>query len=215
MSQARTTRQVTSNRARRQAAEATARRRRRWGFGGAGLAVLVVAGVILGLHYANRPATTSTTASAAAPATGQVAPAGTFTTLAGRNVNVASLRGQPTLVWFVSTWCSSCQAGTQTMAQNLAKLHADGVRVEEVELYADLGQSGPSMGAFARALAGPQYGNPAWTFGVSSAALTRTYDPQSYLDIYYLLNAKGQISYVNSSPGSTMPQLLAAAGKLA
>lgn len=156
MSQARTTRQATSNRSRRQVAEAAARRRRRWGFGGAGLAVLVVAGVILGLHYANRTATTSTTGSGTVPATGQVAPAGTFTTLAGKNVDVASLRGQPTLVWFVSTWCSSCQAGTQAMAQNLAKLRADGVRVEEVELYADLGQSGPSMGAFAKALAGAQ-----------------------------------------------------------
>jgi len=215
MSQTRTTRQAGSGRARRQAAEAAARRRRRWGFGGAGLAVLVVAGVVLGLHYASRSATPAATAVAAIPATGQAAPAGTFRTLAGQNVNVSSLKGQPTLVWFVSTWCSSCQAGTQTMAQNLAKLRADGVRVEEVELYADLGQSGPSMGTFAKALAGAQYGNPAWTFGVSSAGLTRTYDPQSYLDIYYLLNAKGQVAYVNSSPGSTMPQLLNAAKKLA
>jgi thiol-disulfide isomerase/thioredoxin len=177
--------------------------------------VLVIGGVVVGLHYSARSATQAGTAGAAIPPAGQAAPPGTFTTLAGQNVNVASLVGQPTLLWFVSTWCSSCQAGTQAMAQNLAELHADGVRVDEVELYADLGQSGPSMGSFAKALAGAQYGNPAWTFGVSSPGLTRTYDPQSYLDIYYLLNAKGQIDYVNSSPASTMPQLLAAAGKIA
>ncbi|MGC8511937.1 MAG: peroxiredoxin family protein [Acidimicrobiales bacterium] len=215
MSQARTTREAGSARARRLAAEAAARRRRRWGFGGAGLAVLLIGGVVVGLHYTARSATPAGTAGAAIPATGQVAPPGTFTTLAGQNVNVSSLTGQPTLLWFVSTWCSSCQAGTQAMAQNLAGLRADGVRVDEVELYADLGQSGPSMGAFAKALAGSQYGNPAWTFGVSSPGLTRTYDPQSYLDIYYLLNAKGQVAYVNSSPGSTMPQLLGAAKRLA
>lgn len=60
-----------------------------------------------------------------------------------------------------------------------AKLHADGVRVDEIEQYHDLGQSGPSIGAFAKTLAGAQYTNPAWTFGVSPAALTRTYDPES------------------------------------
>jgi thiol-disulfide isomerase/thioredoxin len=215
MSQTGTGRPNASNRARRRAAEAAALRRRRWGFAAVGTAVLVVAGVIVGLHFTDRHATSTPTSPAAAPAAGHVAPPGTFTTLAGHVVNVASLRGQPTLVWFVSTWCSSCQAGTQAMAHDLAELHADGVRVEEVELYRDLGQSGPSLAAFAKALAGPQYGNPAWTFGVSSAALTRTYDPQSYLDIYYLLDADGRVAYVNSSPGSTMAQLLAAAGKLA
>ncbi|MHB1486594.1 MAG: TlpA family protein disulfide reductase [Acidimicrobiales bacterium] len=214
MSQTRSARPV-SNRARRQAAKAAAARRRRWGFGGAGAATLVVAGVILGLHYANRSSGSAPTAAAAAPTAGHVAPAGTFTTLAGDTVNVASLRGRPTLVWFVATWCSSCQAGTQAMAQNLAKLRADGIRVDEVELYANLGQSGPSMGQFGKALAGAAFGDPDWVFGMSSASLTRTYDPKSYLDIYYLLNAEGQITYVNSSPGSTMVELLAAAGKLA
>ncbi|MHB1738401.1 MAG: peroxiredoxin family protein [Actinomycetes bacterium] len=118
------------------------------------------------------------------------------------------------LLWFVSTWCSSCQAGTQAMAQNLAALRTAGVRVVEVELYQDLGQSGPSMRQFAQALAGAEYANPDWTFGVSSAALTRAYDPQSYLDIYYLIDGHGQIRYVNSSPASTMPALLGAARSL-
>ena len=178
--------------------------------------------MVLGLHATSQPASpgsapgsgSGTAGGAAAPQAGRQAPDGTFTTLAGQAVRVASLRGKPTLLWFVSTWCSSCQAGTQTMAQNLARLKAAGVRVDEVELYQDLGQSGSPMGQFAKALAGAAYGSPGWTFGVSSAALTRAYDPQSYLDIYYLLNARGQVTYVNGSPGSTMPQLLAAAGRL-
>jgi thiol-disulfide isomerase/thioredoxin len=81
-----------------------------------------------------------------APATvGHQAPDGTFTALSGQNVSVTSLRGKPTLLWFVSTWCSSCQAGTSAMAHDLAELKAAGVRVDEVELYRDLGQSGPAI----------------------------------------------------------------------
>ena len=190
-----------------------AKRRRRWGFVGAGVAIVAVAGVVLGLHFANRSSETATTP-AVVPAADHPAPGGTFTTLAGQTVNVASLGGQPTLLWFVATWCSSCKAGTQLLAANIAKFQADGVRVDEVELYQDLGQSGPSIGAFAKALAGTEYGNPDWTFGMSSAALTRTYDPQSYIEIYYLLNAKGQITYVNAPLVSTMPQLLRAARRL-
>jgi thiol-disulfide isomerase/thioredoxin len=203
------------SRARRQA-EADARRRRRMGFGAGGVAVLAIAGTVLGLHYANHPSTSAAASgSSAAPAVGKAAPPGTFTTLSGRTVNVASLKGHPTLLWFVSTWCSSCQAGTQTLADYLPKLAADGVKVDEVELYQDLGQSGPSLASFSQQLAGPEATNPDWTFGTSSASLTHTYDPQSYLDIYYLLNAQGEVTYVNGSPGSTMPQLLAAVGRLA
>jgi thiol-disulfide isomerase/thioredoxin len=173
--------------------------------------MVAIVGVILGLHYTTRPVPTTS----ASAALGQPAPDGTFTTLEGQTVHVESLVGRPTLLWFVSTWCSSCQAGTPVMAQNLRRLSADGVRIDEIELYADLGQPGPSMAQFAETLAGAEYRNPDWTFGVSSAGLTRAYDPQGYLDIYYLLNVKGQVIYVNSSPASTMPQLLAAAGKLA
>lgn len=173
--------------------------------------------VVLGLHFASSSSTPATgdAASRAYVPVGSTAPNGTFTTLGGTTTDVVSLRGQPTLIWFVTTWCSSCQYGTHVMAQDIAKLQAKGVRVEEVELYQDMGQAGTPIGAFAKSLAGAQSENPDWSFGVSSAQLTRTYDPKSYLDIYYLLNAEGKITYVNSSPGSTMPQLLQAASKRA
>lgn len=150
------------------------------------------------------------------PATGigALAPDGAFTTVAGTSESVASLRGRPTLLWFVSTWCSSCQAGTQAMAGNIATLAARNVRVVELELADDLGQPGPAIGDFGRQLAGPAYGNPDWTFGVASAGLTRAYDAAGYLDVYYLLDPSGHIVYINSSPASTMASLLAQTSRL-
>ena len=183
-------------------------------------AVLALVALLVALHLASGSSSSASTdgssqTSGASLPVGTTAPDGTLTTLSGRTETVASLRGRPTLIWFVTTWCSSCQAGTQAMAQHVATLAADKVRVVEVENYADFGQSGPSMASFARALAGRASSNPDWTFGEASSGLTRTYNPKAYLDLYYLIDAEGKIAYVNSSPASTMPQLLSAAKSLA
>lgn len=188
--------------------------------GGGATVVVALVALIIALHVANRSSGSASAngalgASGVSLPVGATAPNGAITTLAGKTETVAGLRGKPTLIWFVTTWCSSCQAGTQAMAQNVATLAADGVRVVEVENHADLGQSGPPMGTFAKTLAGSAFSNPNWTFGEASSTLTHTYNPKAYLDIYYLINAKGKITYVNSSPGSTMAQLLGAAKALA
>ena len=204
----------------RRRAEAQRHKHNRLLMGGGIAVVLALVAVVIALHVTN---SSSDTSSASGPSgssgvplpVGTTAPNGAITTLAGTSETVAGLRGKPTLIWFVTTWCSSCQAGTQAMAHNVATLAADGVRVVEVENYADLGQSGPPMSTFAKALAGSAFSNPDWTFGEASSTLTHTYNPKAYLDLYYLLNAKGKITYVNSSPGSTMPQLLGAAKALA
>jgi len=155
---------------------------------------------------------TSSAAGGAAPAVGSAAPDGRFTTVSGRTETIASLKGHKSLLWFVATWCPSCQAGTQAMAGQVARLRAEGVRVVEVEDYADLGQPGPAMAAFGRQFAGAAYHDRGWTFGTASQALTRAYNPQGYLDIYYLLDSSGRVDYINSAPASTMSQLLAHAG---
>ena len=213
------TRQRPTGAARRRA-KAQRRKRNRLLLGTSVTVVVALFALVLALHTASKSSSSasandSSSTSGVSLPIGTTAPNGAFTTLAGKTETVAGLRGKPTLIWFVTTWCSSCQAGTQAMAQNVATLAADGVRVVEVENYADLGQSGPSMNAFAKTLAGSAFSNPDWTFGEASSTLTHTYNPKAYLDIYYLINAKGKITYVNSSPGSTMPQLLSAAKALA
>ena len=204
----------------RRRAEAQRQKRNRLLLGTSVTVVVALVALVIGLHVTSSSsgsasASGSSGSSGVSLPVGSSAPNGTITTLAGRSETVAGLRGKPALIWFVTTWCSSCQAGTQAMAEHVATLAADGVRVVEVENYADLGQSGPPMGTFAKTLAGSAFSNPDWTFGEASSALTHTYNPKAYLDIYYLINAKGKITYVNSSPGSTMPELLSAAKALA
>jgi hypothetical protein len=150
----------------------------------------------------------------AVPAVGSAAPDGSFTTVSGRTETIASLRGHKTLLWFVATWCPSCQAGTQAMAGDLPRLRAAGVQVAEVEDYADLGQPGRAIASFGSRLAGAAYHDPGWTFGTASQALTGAYNPQGYLDIYFLLGPSGRVAYINSAPASTMSQILARAGGL-
>ncbi len=197
-------------------------RRHRWWWVSSGVLVALLAALV-GAHLAavHRAASASPAAAGAATvmgtpgAVGRLAPDGTFTTTSGQHGSIAALRGQPTLVWFVATWCSSCQAGTQAVAQNLARLRAEHVHVVEVELYKDLGQPGASIAEFARANAGAAANSPDWTFATSSAALSYTYDPQGYLDIYYLLDSAGRIVYINGSPSATLPAVLARAARLA
>ncbi|HZU12114.1 MAG TPA: redoxin family protein [Chloroflexota bacterium] len=177
--------------------------RYKWLVGGALVVVAVVALLVLSQRQ-----------KASQLAIGSPAPSGTFTTVNGQTASTASLRGKPTLLWFVTTWCPSCQSGTQVMAQNIRKLHADGVRVEELELYNNLGGQGPDVPSFQRSYAGRAAYNPSWGWGIASQQLSSTYDPKGYLDIYYLLDANGNISYINGSPGATMPSLLRAASQV-
>jgi thiol-disulfide isomerase/thioredoxin len=165
-------------------------------------------------HPSASSSSTSPSPTASLPAIGSPSPNGSFTTLAGTTESVASFKGKPTLLWFVSTWCSSCQASTKVMASNLATLARSGVQVKEIELYDDLGSPGPPMSTFAKVGAGKEFNNPDWTFGVSSLHLSEAYDPVGYLDVYYLINSSGKITYLNSSPSATMPDLLRAVKEL-
>jgi cytochrome oxidase Cu insertion factor (SCO1/SenC/PrrC family) len=170
-------------------------------------AIIAVVAVLASAKSTSAPTTRST-------AVGALAPNGSFTTAAGSQATITSLRGHPTLVWLVTTWCSSCQAGTQALAGDIGHLASRGVRVVELELAGDLGQPGPSITTFAHQYAGAASANPDWTWGVASSRLTATYDPAGELEIYYLLDASGHITYVNSPLVSTMNGLFGAVGRL-
>lgn len=193
-------------------------RRVRWTIAGAAAAVLAaviaVTVILAGGRGGGTAGGTTGSGSASLPAPGPLAPPGSFTTAAGSTRTISSLRGRPALVWLVATWCPSCQAGTQAMAGKIAEFSRMHVRVVELEDYQDLGQPGPDIASFGRQFAGAAYHSPDWTFGTASQAMTQAWNPQGYLDIYFLLDSAGHVTYVNSAPGSTMSQLLDRAARL-
>lgn len=142
---------------------------------------------------------------------GAPSPAGEYTDLAGRTVDVASLRGKPTVLWFIAAGCSSCTASIPVLADHLAELKADGVQVKVIDLYDDLGQ-GPKAAAsltrLGRGLAGERFDDPTWQWGISSKELSYRYDQMGSPDIYYVLDRTGKVTYQNGVPISTMDELL-------
>lgn len=112
------------------------------------------------------------------------APNGPFTAIAGEPTSVRALRGQPVLLWFVTTFCGSCQVGTQPVTQQIGQFAAQHVKVVELELSDNLGGGGPDIATFARTNAQTSLTNRSWLWGTASQQLTSTYDPDNHLDIY-------------------------------
>ncbi|HZR11743.1 MAG TPA: redoxin family protein [Acidimicrobiia bacterium] len=179
-------------------------RRPRWGLVVGGLvAMIIIAAITAALvrHDASQP-------QSARLSLGAPAPDGSFTTIDGQTTSIAALRGKSALVWFVTTYCGSCQAGTQIMADHIDRFAQHHVKVVELQLADNLGGDGPDIATFGRRIANKQFTNPAWLWGTASHALTTTYDPKAFLDVYYLIDARGRIAYVNGSPDATIDTLL-------
>lgn len=140
---------------------------------------------------------------------GEVAPDIPIALVNGTNINLSSLRGRPVLLWFVTTWCSSCQEGESllTHAGYYGAIHSKGAVVVVVELYDDLGQPGPSIQDFA-----DQYGNgtqaPGLLYGTSSLNATYSYDPKGYLEIYYIINSSGVITSASSPLATNLKSIV-------
>lgn len=184
------------------------------------VAVVTVAGALAaGILAAHNRSTTSAISPQGGGVTlakvGAPAPNGTFTIANGTQETIASLRGHTTLIWLVAGGCASCAASIPTVAQHLAQLQDKGVQVLTLGLYGAFDNGTPGvkqLTAFGRAAAGADVTRPDWTWAMPTEALSVAYDPSGNPDEYFLINPAGYVTYHNSVPVSTMPQLLAAAG---
>ncbi len=158
--------------------------------------ILVALIVVIGIAYllsswsSNGPQSTGSTTGTK---TGQIAPDFQTTLTNGSTVRLSNFRGHTVLLWFVTTWCSSCQLGAQQLASSYySELNSKGIIVLTIELYNNLGQPGPSLDQFAS-----RYGNGlnsnGWLYGTAAQGVTYTFDPSAYLDIYYLVGPSGAI----------------------
>ncbi|MGC8479618.1 MAG: hypothetical protein ACP5M9_03045 [Candidatus Micrarchaeia archaeon] len=102
----------------------------------------------------------------------------------------------------MATWCSSCADSANLLANGYYnKIHAKGAEILTIELYNDLGYSGPSISDFAKSY-GAGTNNYGWLYGTSNLNATYSYDPKGYLEIYYIISPNGTIT-ASGSPLST------------
>jgi thiol-disulfide isomerase/thioredoxin len=144
---------------------------------------------------------------------GDYAPNIPITLTNGTTTSLSKFSGSTVLLYFVATWCSSCQQAAQLLDQQYySQLHSKGVVILTIELYNDLNQQGPSIEQFANQYGGGT-GKPGWFFGTSTQNATYTYDPSANLEAYYLINGTGKIIMTTSSSGlaNNLPSVVNAA----
>ena len=139
---------------------------------------------------------------AAPPAVGQAVPAFTYHLLNGSRLSPGTLRGHPYVLWMVATWCPSCQTGSNVIASHITFLRAHGVRVFEMQLANDLGQPGPGLASFYKAV-GKSARSRNWYWGELTQAQTVALDPKGDMDVYYLVDAHGKVVAVIGNPAVT------------
>lgn len=178
------------------------------------LAVLLVAAFVIYLasqssNNTNTITNTGGTTTVLATGTdvGDAATDFSVTLLDGSQTMLSNYRGHTVLLWFVTTWCSSCQEGAQLLSsQYYSELRSKGVTIIVVMLYENLGQPGPSLAQFANTYGGGST-KPGWLYGTAPAWVTSTYDPASYLDLYYLINSQGVIMTTGVGLPGALPSI--------
>lgn len=139
--------------------------------------------------------------------TGSIAPDYGFLLSNGSYTNLSAYKGNVVVLWFVATWCPSCAQGNEAINQNYQFFERRGIKVIELELYKDLGYSGPPIAGFVNSYASSAYSNDTIIPALAGYNMTAAYDPKGYLDIYYLISRNGTVLYINGSPASTLGQL--------
>jgi len=97
---------------------------------------LVAATILLGLacNPAERPAAPAGTASQASPAAPGLAPELVVTTLDGQTFRLSEHRGQPLVLFFTASWCSSCIPEIATLNKLYEQYQDRGLQVVVVSI---------------------------------------------------------------------------------
>jgi thiol-disulfide isomerase/thioredoxin len=173
---------------------------RRLYYGAAVLAIVLGASAVYGFVHSR--------AAAAEVKIGMPAPDLAFTTIDGKEHRLAQFRGRPVMLWLFATWCPSCQAGTAAIAGHATEMEQAGLQIIQLKVYNNLGYPGPSIQDFAKAYTPPGRSSPAWLWGDASEALSYTYDPRGYPDIYFLIDREGIVQQISGGPDTAIAQIV-------
>ena len=136
-------------------------------------------------------------------AKGQAAPDFTVRTMGGGQFALADHAGQPTLLMFGASWCSSCLYEAKNLAQVYAQYKDRGLNV--IVLDTQAGDTDAELQNFREQAGNPDY---VWAFD-DNYALTQAFKVRS-LDTTVLIDPSGKIVYEDEYPTPLEPLLQAA-----
>jgi thiol-disulfide isomerase/thioredoxin len=140
-------------------------------------------------------------AASPAIAIGRPAPPFAYRLLSGGVLHASALRGRPYLLWAVATWCPSCVTGSALLARHIAEIERAHAAVVELELYDDLGGSGPPLESVRRGVGAAAFARD-WYWGILTEDQTAVLDPTGTMDIYYVVDARGRIVAQGMAPAA-------------
>ncbi len=172
------------------------------------LSLVVVMLVVVGIHYAGSVKSGSHSGTKSA---NKALADFNVTLISGGTVSSKSLEGHPLVVWFMTTWCSSCAETSQLLAsQYYNTFTSDGIRLLQIENYNDLNEPGESLPAFVSEYGGAN--EPGWYIGTAAQSVTQEYNPTGVLDIYYMVNSQGYIVGSGQGLGANLNSVIQTLG---
>ncbi len=125
----------------------------------------------------------------------------------GQAHSLAELQGKPYMLWLVSTWCHTCIASLRVMDKANDQLMQQGFTILLLRNHDNDGAPGPDARGFAQQFAPGLSGQANWRFGEASAQMKQALNAKQYPDIYYLVDAHGQVQTVSTAPTVTLDRI--------
>lgn len=125
-----------------------------------------------------------------------------------KKVHLKNFEGKRIMLWMFSTWCPSCIAGFNALAEKQPELKKDSLTIIVLRNHKNGGYPGPTVTEFAKKYDDKLLSENNWVFGEASQDLENKYNPKKYPDIYYLINEKGDIIKIDGAPGATLDEII-------
>jgi thiol-disulfide isomerase/thioredoxin len=131
------------------------------------------------------------------------APEASFT-IEGREYSISEFKDRRLMLWFLSTWCSTCIQAVKALEAKKSELEASGMQIVVLKNHQNGGYPGPDIHDFINQFAASLSDTSNWMIGDASAAMGVTYNPRRYPDVYFLIDETGMVVAVEGAPAVTL-----------
>lgn len=135
------------------------------------------------------------------------APAASFT-IEGKEYRISDFQDRRLMLWFLSTWCSSCIQAVKVLEERKSKLEASGMQIVVLKNHQNGGYPGPEIDDFINRYAASLSDTPNWMIGDATAEMGTTYNPRRYPDIYFLIDETGMLVAVDGAPAVSLDVIM-------